>query len=187
MLKNTKSNHIILYTCDIDNDKLLINTLNNYKLRVVVVSSIHDISLHIKEDTPKIIFIAAEQFQETLRVYYEALDGIHNATPCEHLIVSLVSRHDEKEAYEAFSAGVIDDYLVSRPLYEAHRPLVICEHLLKRLGLCFTEANGIDFINQNQNYSEYSKAIIAKGLERKEELRNDFEQSISKIEQPNLI
>lgn len=183
MLKNTKSNHIILYTCDIDNDKLLINTLNNYKLRVVVVSSIHDISLHIKEDTPKIIFIAAEQFQETLRVYYEALDGIHNATPCEHLIVSLVSRHDEKEAYEAFSAGVIDDYLVSRPLYEAHRPLVICEHLLKRLGLCFTEANGIDFINQNQNYSEYSKAIIAKGLERKEELRNDFEQSISKIDQ----
>lgn len=183
MLKNTKSNHIILYTCDIDNDKLLISTLNNYKLRVVVVSSIHDISLHIKEDTPKIIFIAAEQFQETLRVYYEALDGIHNANPCEHLIVSLVSRHDEKEAYEAFSAGVIDDYLVSRPLYEAHRPLVICEHLLKRLGLCFTEANGIDFINQNQNYSEYSKAIIAKGLERKEELRNDFEQSISKIDQ----
>jgi len=183
VLKNTKSNHIILYTCDIDNDKLLISTLNNYKLRVVVVSSIHDISLHIKEDTPKIIFIAAEQFQETLRVYYEALDGIHNANPCEHLIVSLVSRHDEKEAYEAFSAGVIDDYLVSRPLYEAHRPLVICEHLLKRLGLCFTEANGIDFINQNQNYSEYSKAIIAKGLERKEELRNDFEQSISKIDQ----
>lgn len=183
MLKNTKNNHIILYTCDIDNDKLLINTLNSNKLRVIVVSSIHDISLHIKEDTPKIIFIAAEQFQETLRVYYEALDGIHNATPCEHLIVSLVSRHDEKEAYEAFSAGVIDDYLVSRPLYEAHRPLVICEHLLKRLGLCFTQTNGIEFINQHQSYSEYSKAIIAKGLERKEELRNDFEQSIGKIDQ----
>ena len=48
--------------------------------------------------------------------------------------------------------------------------------MLKRLGLCFTEANGVDFINQNQNYSEYSKAIIAKGLERKEELRQDFEQ-----------
>lgn len=183
MLKNTKNNHIILYTCDVDNDKLLISTLNNYKLRVIVVSSIHDISLQIKEDTPKIIFLAAEQFQETLRVYYEALDGIHNAPPCEHLIVSLVSRHDEKEAYEAFAAGVIDDYLVSRPLYEAHRPLVICEHLLKRLGLYFTQSNGIDFINQNKSYSEYSKAIIAKGLERKEELRHDFEQSIAKIDQ----
>lgn len=183
VLKNTKSNHIILYSSDIDSDKLLITQLNKYKLRVVVVSSIHDISLYIKEDTPKIIFIAAEQFQETLRVYYEALDGIHNNSPCEHLIVSLVSRHDEKQAYEAFSAGVIDDYLVSRPLYEAHRPLVICEHLLKRLGLCFTETNGIEFINKNMNYSEYSKAIIGKGLERKAELRNEFEQSIAKIDQ----
>ena len=182
-MKHTKSNHIILYSCDIDNDKLLISILNKYKLRVVVISSIHDISLQLKEDTPKIIFIAAEKFQETLRVYYEALDGIRNTLPCEHLIVSLVSRHDEKEAYEAFAAGVIDDYLVSRPLYEAHRPLVICEHLLRRLGLCFTETNGIDFINTNQNYSEYNNAIIAKGLERKDELRNEFEQSIAKIDQ----
>ena len=181
MLNNTKSNHIILYSRDIDNDKLLISTLNKYKLRVVVISSIHDICLQLKEDTPKIIFIAAEQFQETLRIYYEALDGLHNTTPCEHLIVSLVSRHDEKEAYEAFSAGVIDDYLVSRPLYEAHRPLVICEHLLKRLGLCFTDSKGIDFINEKQSYSEYNKAIIAKGLERKDELRNEFELSISMV------
>lgn len=180
-MSSKSTSHITLYTDDRDNDKLLMSVLISHYAKLKVVSSIDSIGQQLKDPAPKVIMVAASTFQETISIYYQALDAVHDKHLCEHSIVSLISRHDEKEAYQAFSSGLIDDYLVARPLYELHRPIVICSHLLKELGLTMTQKDGLDFVH-SQDYSPDVKSIVTKGLVRKNTLKQEFESSIDQID-----
>ena len=177
-----KNNQIVLYTNDKGADNLLITTLSKHYNKLIVVQSIDGIIEHLKESTPKVVLTSAEKFQDTLAIYYGALSHVPDDKLCEHFFVSMVSRHDEAEAYDAYRNGIVDDYLVARPLYEIHRPIVICEHLLIELGFAKKEKAGLEHIYREEQYTEDVRAIVAKGLERKEQMKQALESSVSTIE-----
>ena len=94
--------HIVLFTNDQDNDRLLITVLIRHFSRIHVIKSNTELLEQIKQSTPKVILVAAETLQETLLIYYEAIEELQAVDICEHAVVSLIPKHQEKEAYEAY-------------------------------------------------------------------------------------
>lgn len=182
MAKSSLVSHIIMFTQSRDNDALLINILSRNFSKLLVVDKINILSESLRDMAPKVFFISCETLQESLAVYYQALDEVQDGKVCDHCVVGVISRHDEKEAYEAYCCGIIDDYLVARPLYELHRPVVICQYLLKKVGLAEETIQKNDFLAYKKNYSDAVKEIITKGIERKENMKKDFEASLSQID-----
>lgn len=182
-METKKSCHIIVFAAERENYRLLTNVLNEHYDRVLVLSKVRDIAIQLRDETPKVFLIGADKFQATLTVYYQALNALESKKPCEHYVVSLISRHGEEEAYDAFTAGVIDDYLVATPLYELHRPVMICNHLLKELGLSQQQKKQFEEIAKSESYTEQVKALVTRGLQRKDEMQQEFELSITSIEQ----
>jgi CheY-like chemotaxis protein len=182
MAKSSLVTNIIMFTQSRDNDALLINIISRNFSKVLIVDKIRAISEALKDLAPKVIFVSCETMQESLATYYQALDEVQDGKICEHCVVGVISRHDEKDAYEAYTNGIIDDYLVARPLYELHRPVVICQHLLKKVGITEGAAQKTDFLKYRDNYNDAAKEIITKGIERKESMRKDFEESLSQID-----
>jgi CheY-like chemotaxis protein len=182
MAKSSLVSQIVMFTKSRDNDALLINILSRNFSKLLVVDKITTISTELKEMSPKVIFVSCETMQETLGVYYEALNLAQGGKVCEHCVVAVISRHDEKDAYEAYCSGIIDDYLVARPLYELHRPVLICSHLMKKVGIDDTSKPKVNFLEYKQNYSDAVKEIINKGIERKSRMKKDFEASLVQID-----
>jgi CheY-like chemotaxis protein len=181
-MPNKDANAIVLFTNDKDADALLIKTLMAHYQRITVVQRYQDLATQLKDELAKVFLVSGEKFQDTLATFYSALDLVPDHEMCDHFFVSLVSRHDEAEAYEAYRNGIIDDYLVARPLYEIHRPIVICDHLLIELGMPKEEKPGLEFIYTHEKYADNVRAIVAKGLERKEQLKQQFQTAIDAIE-----
>ncbi|OKY25321.1 response regulator [Thalassotalea sp. PP2-459] len=177
-----KADQIVLFSSDKSTDSLLISTLTKHYEKIKVCQEPDELVEQLKEETPKIILVSAERFQETLSIFYGSLDKVPDQSLCEHFFVSLVSRHDEGEAYDAYRNGIIDDYLVARPLYEIHRPIVICEHLLIELGFAKKEKPGLEHIYREEKYADDVRGVVAKGLERKEQLKQELESSVGIIE-----
>jgi CheY-like chemotaxis protein len=182
MAKSSLVSQIVMFTKSRDNDALLINILSRNFSKLLVVDNITTISTELKEMSPKVIFVSSETMQETLGVYYEALNLAQGGKVCEHCVVAVISRHDEKDAYEAYCSGIIDDYLVARPLYELHRPVLICRHLMKKVGIDDISKPKVNFLEYKQKYSDAVKEIINKGIERKSRMKKDFEASLVQID-----
>jgi CheY-like chemotaxis protein len=182
MAKSSLVSHIVMFTKSKDNDALLLNILSRNFSNLLVVNNIRAISTELKEMSPKVIFVSCETMQETLGAYYDALDAVQDGKMCEHSVVAVISRHDEKDAYEAYCSGIIDDYLVARPLYELHRPILICRHLMKKVGIDDTRKPKVDFLEYKKNYSNAVKEIISKGIARKAGMKKDFEASLAQID-----
>jgi CheY-like chemotaxis protein len=175
--------NIVLYTKNKADDKLLISILIKHYANVQVISTTINLIDHLREMSPKVVLVAGESFEDTLVVYYEALETLRESNICKHCIVSLIPKHEEKEAYDAYCSGIIDDYMIARPMYELHRPIVICAHLLRELG--FREArtgNKDDFIEKTMNFPEHIKTLILSGVTRKEALQHELSQSIKRID-----
>ncbi|MBW3527181.1 response regulator [Shewanella sp. NKUCC05_KAH] len=175
--------HIVLYTNDQDNDRLLISVLIRHFSRIHVIKTNAELVEQIKQSTPKVILVAAETLQETLLIYYEAIEELQAVEICEHAVVSLIPKHQEREAYEAYRSGVINDYLIARPMYEVHRAIIICTHLLREIGLRGKYKKVEEFVNVQDNYSSHIKEIVLKGVQRKKDLEHSFELSLIEIEQ----
>ena len=126
--------YIIFFIIDAEIDDLLIKILNRHFSNIVVVDNIKDVCRQLVNKAPKVFLMTGETLAESLVSYYRSLDTVSEYEFCEHRVVSLIPRQAESEAYEAFKNGVIDDYMVARPVYELHRIILICEHLLIELG-----------------------------------------------------
>lgn len=174
--------YIVLYTNDQDNDRLLIGLLIRHFSRIHVITSNAELTEQLRHATPKVILVAAETLQDTLLIYYEAIEELQEVRICEHAIVSLIPKHQEKEAYEAYRSGVINDYLIARPVYEMHRVIIICTHLLREIGLRCQYKNVEDFVNVQENYSLHIKEIVLKGVQRKKDLEHEFTSSLTEID-----
>ncbi|MBE0365248.1 hypothetical protein PULV_a2011 [Pseudoalteromonas ulvae UL12] len=174
--------NVVIVTKEPDEIKLIIGILNKSFERVLVVSSVAGLTEQLKEEAAKVFLISTEIFADTLSIYYQALEKADNNFMCEHAVVALIARQQEQDAFEAFQRGVIDDYLVARPLYELHRPVVICHHLLQKMGLSLKSLDFEEFIIKNDSFSDAAKMIISSGLERKTKLKDAFHDSLLKIE-----
>lgn len=173
------SSHIVFYSHDREADQMLLRMLAKSGARITVVESALRLQEMLLERTTKILLIAAESLQASLNLYYCAFNEVQGKPICVHAIVALINRHEEQEAYDAFCGGLLDDYLVARPLYELHRPILICDHLLRKLGVMQQQ--------QLQPVTEDSAAPtqnlhITKALATKAQLQSKIDHSIKFIE-----
>jgi CheY-like chemotaxis protein len=172
---------IVVHSFDKDEDRLFIKTLTDHFTQVHCVSSSKEITKILLEKLPTIVMVSSPNFQDTISVYYQSLGELEPEDCAEHFVVSLINRHDELLAFEAFKAGIIDDFLVSRPLYEIHRPALICHHLLKELGVTILQPKSLDFVYKNDSYDKEVRKVVASGVEKKEKLCDFIELSIKNI------
>ncbi|MFT4994788.1 MAG: CheY-like chemotaxis protein [Paraglaciecola sp.] len=175
--------HIVLYKTEPDLDQLVINILQQHFSRITVVDQLSHICEQLVDKTPKVFLITGETMEQCLAAYYRSLDAVHDSKICEHRMVTLLPRQCQKEAYKAYRSGMIDDYLVSRPLYEFHRILVICEHLLIQLGITLSSSEGVmSFVEQSAHYAEDTQSSIARQFLRKDVMREAFEKTLLDID-----
>lgn len=175
--------NIVLYKTDAEADQLVINTLQQHYVRITVIEKLSEICKQLVDKTPKVFLITGDSLELCLGAYYRSLDAVTDYALCEHRVVTLLPRRFEEEAYQAFSSGMIDDYLVARPLYEIHRVLLICQHLLTELGVSGgLRQNNNSFQKQSQMYAQEVQTAIAKHLSRKSDMRMAFEKSMLDID-----
>ena len=172
---------IVIHSSDKEEDALLIRVLQRSFKYVSCVASVATLSEFLLEKVPTVVLVSNSDFQKTVSTYYEALGKVPAEDCTEHFVVSLINRHDERSAYEAFKAGIIDDFLVSRPLYEVHRPVLICHHLLRELGVSLIAPRNMEYVYRNEALDHKVKKVVAEGLEKKERLQDYFELSIKNI------
>jgi CheY-like chemotaxis protein len=150
--------------------------------RVLVVTTLPELENQLKDETPKIILIDTISFQRSLMIYYSSLKSVLIDQTCEHFIVSVVSAREENEACEAYSNDIIDDYIITNPLYEKKRAIVVCSNLLSKLGVGYKKHAALEYIYQKESYAKETRETVLHGLELKEKLRLSFEKSITEVE-----
>lgn len=182
-MNSKEKSHIVFFKTDPECDRIIINVLTKHFKTISVVDKLKEICKLLVDKTPKIFLITAETMPKSLASYYRCLDAVTEYELCDHKVVSLIPRQDEEEAYNAFRSGVIDDYLVARPVYEIHRVILICEHLLTSLGITLDiESNNEQFIEQIDNMGAAVKDSILKGMGRKATMRFEFENCMAEID-----
>ncbi|TWX57652.1 response regulator [Colwellia hornerae] len=174
--------NIILYTTEREDSELLIKVLIEHFDKLLVVTALPELEKQLKDETPKIILIDATSFQRSLMIYYSSLKSVLVGQTCEHFIVSVVSAREENEAYEAYDNDIIDDYIITNPLYEKKRAVVVCSHLLTKLGVGLKKNAALDYIYNKESYAKDIRETVLHGLELKERLRLSFEESITDVE-----
>ena len=179
----SNTTHIIYYRTDPEADKLLINILSDYFASVLVVDAMRDICRQLISKEQKVFLITGPSVVKCLSAYYRSLDAVAEYPVCEHRVVAMVPRHEEAEAYQAFRSGIVDDYMVARPVYEMHRVILICEHLLASMGIAVKHKKGdMTFVREIGKVSEDVGRAVSRGLERRELLRSEFEQTMLDID-----
>lgn len=174
--------NIILYTTEREDSELLIKVLIEHFDKVLVVTALPELEKQLKDETPKIILIDATSFQRSLMIYYSSLKSVLVGQTCEHFIVSVISAREENEAYEAYDNDIIDDYIITNPLYEKKRAVVVCSNLLTKLGIGLKKNAALDYIYNKESYAKEIRETVLHGLELKERLRLSFEESITDVE-----
>ncbi|MEH6384396.1 MAG: response regulator [Colwellia sp.] len=174
--------NIILYTADRSDSELLIKVLIDHFDKVLVVTALSELENQLRDETPKIILIDTTTFQRSLMIYYSSLKSVLVKQTCEHFIVSVVSAREENEAYEAYANDIIDDYIITNPLYEKQRAVVVCSNLLAKLGVGLKKSAALEYIYQKESYAKEIRETVLHGLELKEKLRLSFEESITDVE-----
>lgn len=174
--------NIVLYTSEREDSELLIKVLIEHFGKVLVVTALQELELQLKDETAKIILIDSAAFQKSLMIYYSSLQPLSVEQACEHFIVTVVSAREENEAYEAYRNNIIDDYIITNPLYEKKRAIVVCSGLLKKLGVSQKENEALEYIYQKESFAQETKEVVLHGLELKEKYRLSFESSITEVE-----
>lgn len=178
-MKLNSQSHVVFYTNERDSDQMLLRLLAQSGARISLIESATQLQMFLVERSTKVLFLATENLQASLDLYYRAFNEVQNQPICQHAVVALVCRHEEQDAYEAYCGGLLDDYLVARPLYELHRPVVICSHLFRKLGLVLNPHGQQQ--NDELSFAKTNRQI-SKGLKIKAQIKSDIEHTISFIE-----
>lgn len=175
--------NILLFCMEEGAEQALMDAMTPYKKRLLVIDSYKDICFHLSHPEPNVVLISAKSFQQCLAIYYQALDMVNDNDLCDHAFVPLITREEQREAFKAFANGIIDDFIVSRPLAELHRPIMVCNHVLKELGIGQSRKAKAVYVEQHEHFSGKMKEIVLKGVKRKESLREQFDHCIAEIDQ----
>ncbi|WP_340679779.1 response regulator [Paraglaciecola sp.] len=183
-MNSTKESHIVLFITQAESDELVLATLKKHYAQITQCTQLKDVCKLLVHKTPKVFLMTGDNLEKSLYNYYRSLDAVSQYDICEHRVVALIPRQSEADAYEAYKAKIIDDYMVSRPIYEMHRIVLICEHLLIELGIkpAHSPLSTAKINQQIDQFAEPLKQSVQKGLIRKEELKHAFEHSVIEID-----
>ncbi|MDO6566667.1 response regulator [Alteromonas sp. 1_MG-2023] len=176
---------IVLYITEPQSDEIVLEIINTHFDDYVACYAMKDLCKLLIDAKPKVLLFTGESLEKSLFTYYRTLEALKSYHLCSHKIVSLIPRQFEKEAYEAHAAGIIDDYMIARPVYELHRIILICEHLFSELGVYVQDKEMLaqqTYFRKIDHFDDKIKHALKHGLEYKNQLKSEFENSIVEIE-----
>ncbi|ALS99306.1 response regulator [Lacimicrobium alkaliphilum] len=184
MIKKHESDeiHVFFYTTDRKDDELLIHTLQDSKLKVKVSNSKLALVECLKQEFGKIILISQDDINDSLSLYYQCLALVPDNQLYDHALLVTCSRQDEKQAFDYFLSRAIDDYLLSRPLYEVHRPVTVCYQQLEKLGVYLNHSAPLPQIQPGQSLPEDKGELLKVGVERKNRLKLEFDTLLKEFD-----
>ncbi|HCV05225.1 MAG TPA: response regulator [Pseudoalteromonas sp.] len=173
---------IVLFISDKESDQIIYKLLTQKFTAPQLSYNTRDITKALLTSSPKVFLMTGDTLESALEPYYQAVDVVKDLATCEHKVACLIPRHFETDAYEAHSAGIIDDYMVARPVYELHRILLICEHLLIELGVSTQLNNKSTPDNIVQSFNEGLRTSVQRVLAVKYRIQKKFEKTLAEIE-----
>lgn len=182
-ISNDKERHVIVYSEDPESDRLVVKVLQSYFKNLMVVKDQFELLAYLDDVTPKVIFLSSETIAKSLQAYYQILSENPSEEFCEHKLVCLCSRHDEERAYNACISEAVDDYIIAKPLYELHRPILVARHLLAELGIHYIQESMYQSSVSKLELSEELNELVTKGVQRKIDFKEYVIGSIERIEQ----
>ncbi len=180
--KFKRTYHIVIYQRDPELDALAINKIVHFFDHVLVIHSINELKPIILDNAPKVVFFSNENIETSFQQYYQLIEGFKPSDLCEHKFVAFCNKKDEDTAFAAYNTDIIDEYLVSRPLYEVTRPILLAKQLLRELGVHFASNGQVEYSLTQLQLKEELNGLIESTLEKKKALKEGFEQSIIKLD-----
>ena len=173
---------IVLFISDKESDQIIYKLLTQKLISPQLSYKTRDITKALLTSAPKVFLMTGDTLESALEPYYQAVDLVKDLETCEHKVACLIPRHFETDAYEAHRAGIIDDYMVARPVYEMHRILLICEHLLIELGITTPLHQKPKTDNIMQRFNEGLRTSMQRALAAKYRIKEKFEKTVAEIE-----
>jgi CheY-like chemotaxis protein len=174
---------LVFFSHDLEQDTPVLDVLRNYFGKVEVITELKLVCEALTDPSPKVLLFAGDTLAVSIAAYYKTLDACHKREICEHKVITLVSKNQEKLAFDAFNGGVIDEYLIFRPLYEPFRAILVVEHLLLELGIAnFAQHSDQNFVKQSSKYPNELNQLVEKGKQRKADCSAAFEKTIEELE-----
>lgn len=177
-----KINHIIIFREDNELDALAVTKILGYFQHVLVITDINKLIEQMKELSPKVIFFSFEHIEASFQCYYSLLEDLKTTSCCEHKFVVLCKKNEEETAFAAYNTDVIDDYLISRPLYEKTRPILLAKQLLRELGVHYASNGRVQYQLTNLELKNELIEIIEGALGRKQAFKTEMENTIIKLD-----
>ncbi|GHB67344.1 hypothetical protein GCM10008107_15990 [Psychrosphaera saromensis] len=177
-----KIHHIVIVREDNDLDQLAVNKIVGYFNNALVIHNVKELKPIMLEQTPKVIFFSNEHLETSFQQYYALLASVDESELCEHKFVTFCNKKDEDIAFAAYNTDIVDEYLISRPLYEVTRPILLANQLLKVLGVNISANGKVEYQATKLQLKTELTALIENTLERKKVMKEDFEKSIIKLD-----
>jgi CheY-like chemotaxis protein len=161
---------IVLVTSDRKTDEPLIQLVLGYFKSVRVVSDLTTVCRYLIEPKAKILIFVGNTPAIALASYYKCINAIENVSSCRHKMLCAVPRKYEFEVLKAHQDGLIDDFLICRPIYEKARIIQLIQSNIFDL----TQTNLVNYAHDNflQSASHYPEELI-KILEKGTQNRKD--------------
>lgn len=180
-LKN-KQHHIIIVREDNELDALAVTKILGYFNDVLVINNISNLKPIMLDPTPKVLFFSNEHLETSFQQYYALVENVEEGELCDHKFVVFCNKKDEEIAFAAYNTEIVDEYLVSRPLYEITRPILLAKQLLRELGVHYASNGKVEYKLTNLELRSELTTLIENTLDRKKLLKQDFERSIIKLD-----
>jgi len=170
-----KASPLVFFSHDLKQDAPILELLQEHFGQIKVISELKRVCEALSSPSPKIFLFAGDTLAVSIAAYYKSLDACSKNSTCEHKVVTLVSKSQEKLAFDAFKGGVIDEFLIFRPLHEPYRAILVIEQLLIGLGIkTLATKSEQEFLKQNNKYPSELNQLVEKGKQRKAECNAAF-------------
>lgn len=177
-----KPNHIIIFREDNELDALAVTKLLSYFEHVLVLTDIEQLKKLMLEPQPKVLFFSFEQIESSFEQYYTLIESLDLTECCEHKFVALCKKNEEEIAFAAYNTQIVDEYLISRPLYEKTRPVMLAKQCLRELGVHYSPNGRVQYTITNLELQNELHSIIQGALEKKQAFKQQLENSIIRLD-----
>ncbi len=169
---------ILLYT-DIESDEShVFNMLKDNFDHCVSVHTQDQLLKLFNQGKTRIILLGCEQISDSLLVYSEILHHVPKILITNQKTILLVHENEEKDAFEIYAEGLVDDYIISRPDLNIQRLLSIIMHEFIELG----DLSHKSLSHADSNFTTDLKTCILTSIKKKKEVKMAFETAVKKLE-----
>ncbi|WP_169336984.1 response regulator [Algicola sagamiensis] len=126
----------------------------------------------------RVLLLSYRSIRDALHFYNMLLDSSSDQIVAEHRVIICCRKNEEGIAYQAFQSDLIDEYFISKPLFEMHRPSALVKQMLKELG-------EYDLISRRLPLSchdESIQKIVEVGQDKKEAVKKQANKTITALE-----